>query len=78
VGGKDRCGDDTGVLLVADRRPVDDDPLLLFARPFDKADADRPARPAMNGIQDARIARSIIQMRKPRGIAAFRIREGSI
>jgi hypothetical protein len=32
----------------------------------------------MNGIQDARIARSIIQMRKPRGIAAFRIREGSI
>ena len=53
--GEDRRGDTAGVLLVADHGPVDDDLLVVVARPFDKGDGDRGAWGRRDRLQHARI-----------------------
>jgi len=53
--GEDRSSDGAGIFLVANFGPVDDDLLILLARPFDKAHPDGPVGPAVDRGQDARI-----------------------
>jgi hypothetical protein len=53
--GEDRRGDDAGVLLVVDHRPIGDHQLLAGAGPFDEAYRDGAVGPAADRGEDARI-----------------------
>ena len=52
---EDRRRKPTGILLVADHRPVGDDVLLPGARPLDKADRDCAGSPAADRREHARV-----------------------
>src|SRR5262249_39721445 len=53
--GKYRCGDGAGIFLVADFGPVDDDLLILLARPLDKTHRDSAVGSTVDRSEDARI-----------------------